>query len=436
MIDLNRVCRAWRNAALVSHPLWSGLILYPGQLPLHSYGGIKEWLSRSGDVPRGLELYERRGEECGDQEWCSGDAEDCHLLRPIVTKLLNSGGPSIDRLVLESKGPECFARMLKCLNDARQDSRHRPWDFIRSLDIRFVGDTCWTWNILTANRHKPMFNGLPPLTSLSLWLPSADNVFRSNPLESGMVHFNIPLNVLGHLDQFVIACNWEGAHILSALQHCRSLEVLEVDLSFEDLTFRARERIMEADLASTGLLLPKLRTLRLRHQNQLNILRYLILPRLDTLDIGFDGNAEMSDLLGDKPRRLKHGLMLRELAHDRSHCEETLTTLRLYGAAFSPGELIDILLDFPSLSHLIIDKVHLNPCQFWTTLQSTLIQSRYNPSARKCLPSLKVLEFLRVRVATPSAPPLLAAMFEFLLDRNRPCRATLSFQTHTVLNEA
>jgi hypothetical protein len=64
-----------------------------------------------------------------------------------------------------------------------------------------------------------------------------------------------------------------------------------------------------------------------------------------------------------------------------------------------------------------------------------LIQSRYNPSARKCLPSLKVLEFLRVRVATPSAPSLLAAMFEFLLDRGRPCRATLSFQTHTVLNE-
>jgi hypothetical protein len=285
-------------------------------LPLHSYGGIKGWLSRSGDVPRKLELYERRGEEYRDQEWCSGDAEDCHLLRPIVTKLLNSSGPSIDRLMLESKGPECFARMLKYLNDARQDSRQRHWDFIRSLDIRFVGDTCWTWNILTADRRKPMFNGLPPLTSLSLWLPSADNVFRSNPLESGMVHFNIPPNVLGHLDQFVIACNWEGAHtgIISALQHCRSLEVLEVDLFFEDLTFRARERIMEADLASAGLLLPKLRTLRLRHKNQLDILRYLILPRLDTLDIGFDGNAEMSDLLGDQPRRLKHGLMLRELA--------------------------------------------------------------------------------------------------------------------------
>jgi hypothetical protein len=56
LVDLQLVCKPWRNAARLKHQLWSSLSLSPSlkNIPQEK---IARWFSRSGSLPKSLQLY-------------------------------------------------------------------------------------------------------------------------------------------------------------------------------------------------------------------------------------------------------------------------------------------------------------------------------------------------------------------------------------------
>ncbi|TEB19176.1 hypothetical protein FA13DRAFT_1802545 [Coprinellus micaceus] len=213
LVNFGLVSKSWRETTLLTHRLWSRIkIGKPRQLSEQSYNSIVTWFGRSGAVPRRLEILE----EDSQRGRCASD--DCHMLNPIVVKLLTRG-PSLDELVLLCKGRHCLRRLVNAISSSEAGSSGRPWDGIRSLQLDFDNDSSWTTRSLNAVQQETAFQSLPRhIGSLSLNFPAMEEAF-DRPPSAAFISLCVPSELLEGLTYLEITCDWEGGHVLSVKRY-------------------------------------------------------------------------------------------------------------------------------------------------------------------------------------------------------------------------
>jgi hypothetical protein len=176
---------------------------------------------------------------------------------------------------------------------------------------------------------------------------------------------------------------------LGVLKFCDNLEVLTLDLGYED-TVRLRDTEIEL-AANSGLLLPKVRTLNLETVTRCGVhfLQYLKTPKLEDLTIKFNLYWGFG---WNNPPPIEYAII--PFVTRQSKCEATLRRLQLDGlnSDGSSEQVSDILLSLPHLTHLTLG--YVSPVRrvakgFFDTLLNKASSQRM-----LCLPQLEVLKLL------------------------------------------
>ncbi|KAJ3517892.1 hypothetical protein NMY22_g13863 [Coprinellus aureogranulatus] len=343
VVNIGLVCRRWREAALLTHRLWSKVVLKnPRELSEGSYARIVTWFNRSGATYRRLWITEA----CG--RGACAPPNDCHLLNSMVVKLLTQG-PGIDKLCLGCKERRCFRRLLKAISQVTStDMEPQPWNAIRALKLAFDDASTWMTGDPPPQLQETTFCSLPSsITYLSLWLPSAYEAHEHFRTVAEFMGLEMPAPLLKGLTRLKISCDWKGGPIYPIKNLLRRRGIIP----------------------SSGISLRKLRILAFRNLVDLEALTYLVTPALGEMDIDLERSSD--HIMDDKEI---YGHFRRFL--DRSKCRKTLHTLHLRRAAFSPDGLAAIVLEFTSLNCLTLDRAELRWFQFWQILADKLWASR------------------------------------------------------------
>jgi hypothetical protein len=195
LVNLELVYTKWREAALLSHQLWSRVdIHHPSSLEKHVYPKVAKWLGRSGCVPRILNVSEDASRPCKE------GSRHCVFENATVLKLLTVG-PSIGELNLyDLKGRACFQNLKRLMGAPLEEGPYRrPWDCIRSLWLNFDNGMRWTSRDAQVSHQETVFSDLPPsLEVLKLTLSGANEAFEE-PSTANLINFNIPSHTLERL---------------------------------------------------------------------------------------------------------------------------------------------------------------------------------------------------------------------------------------------
>ncbi|RXW23645.1 hypothetical protein EST38_g2205 [Candolleomyces aberdarensis] len=369
LMDLQLVCKTWRNAARLKHRLWSGLFIgLDGFPPVEK---IVEWLSRSAGVPRSLRVDLRECEDCEEQD------SPCRAHNSALAALLANGG-SLHHLSLVCRDPQCFQILLDSLEAVDGPLTNRPWDSLRSLTCTFLHE--WTES---PDPSKSIFMSLPPnITSFELRLPEKYSAF-SHESESAAIPLNIPPRFLEQLTSFSLSSDWEGLKWLECtLPFCTNVENLSIDFDYSWWQYEGSRNDVQQRLGS-GFLLPKVRTLSLQNvfSPSLDILSFLKTPHLVDLDISAGDNGEDMDCeLTD--------LVLQFIK--RSNCEASFRCFRLRNTRLDAEQLADTLRGLPFLTHLTLEDVAVVESNYRDVFG--LLKEDVQPS----LQHLEVLELLNL----------------------------------------
>ncbi|KAJ2914701.1 hypothetical protein MD484_g5692, partial [Candolleomyces efflorescens] len=322
-----RVCKPWREAALATRWLWSGVIVDTDQMS-YAFDKIVSWFQRSGDSAKRLHVVTKNVDEW--DVFCGEMGSECKLGSAVLAKFLTDG-PVLDHLCVVCKDIDCYRNLVDALYfySALFKPRFRPWDRLRSLDLRFTySDQVW----------EPILKYIPSsVTSLGIQFLSVGATLEDESLEA-----SLPQDTLQHLTsvQLVGPLAWR-VQALRLLQSCENAETVSF-LILSNSSF---------DSDDPGLLplqpIPHLELHTLKLALPSNALIHAIssfkTPYLVTLDI----------------RPYSHASGVAEavlaLVH-RSNCQSTLRHLRLRNSdpSFTEGQLTCLLSGLPFITHLTL----------------------------------------------------------------------------------
>ncbi|KAJ2924623.1 hypothetical protein H1R20_g12479, partial [Candolleomyces eurysporus] len=336
LLDLCLVCKTWRDAAVLTHRLWSRVSTVEYPMPFKK---ITDWLSRSGSIPRSFEVIADGRNDCTDV------LSACKYTTVALAKMLTDG-PNLDHLSLDYSGPQYFRNLVEALHLSKgfSESRTRPWDTVRSLSLKFR--TFWNE---PPNPSASSFLHIPSsVTSFHLHLPplGAEGIPRS----MATTPLHLPPDLLQRLTSLTIHCDWDGLQVSTALMHCQNVE--ELTLSFDGLVqFTDLNNPSSGSFSRSEIVLPKLRTLRFRSlsPHNLDVFSFLTAPVLNALDIHFS--------IEDAEDRLDSGQFdftqnIHEFIKKRSKCEDTFRSLSIRSAYSTAWELIQLVEGLPSITNL------------------------------------------------------------------------------------
>ncbi|KAJ2928073.1 hypothetical protein H1R20_g9006, partial [Candolleomyces eurysporus] len=371
LVDLQLVCKTWRDAARLEHRLWSGIKIYcPDET--FSVEKIEEWLDRSGSVPRSLKICLSGHDDCEEQY------SECRMHNPALAALLVKGGPLYE-LSLSYEDTQCFRVLLDSLKTVDAPPTNHPWDSLKSLACTFGGR--WTES---PDPSKSIFTSLPSnVTSFKLHLPYKILAFPDE-FDSAATPLNIPQRFLEQLTSFSLVSDWEGLKWLECtLPFCTNVEELSFDFNFDRWTCDRSENGVQQRFRS-GFLLPKVRTLSLQkvYSSSLDILSFLKTPQLVDLEIKSNGPQDMNDC--------EFAELVLEFI-ERSNCKASMRRLSLCWVQLDAEQLADTLRDLPFLTHLTLDGIVL-PLENKDGNTFDILSTDFPPS----LPQLEVLELLNL----------------------------------------
>ncbi|RXW15824.1 hypothetical protein EST38_g10025 [Candolleomyces aberdarensis] len=242
------------------------------------------------------------------------------------------------------------------------------------------------------------------MTSFELHLPSKYSAAFENRDDSTNVPLPLPQNLLERLSTFTLRCDWDGTRWLeAALGHCVNVETLTVDFIREFWWEYRSERLL-----NSGLLLPKLRTLRLQNvvADTIDVLQVLKAPQLVELDIDFDTDEQHYDWELSKP-------LLSFI--ERSKCDTTLRLFHLRYACIRTQDLSATLCGLPFLTHLTLEGISTE-----TSFIEASVQREHGLGP--LLPNLETLDFLQLQPDFVPYPLLkfLKARREYHLENGKP----------------
>ncbi|KAF6745472.1 hypothetical protein DFP72DRAFT_49140 [Ephemerocybe angulata] len=310
LIDLCCVCSTWYEAALHAHGLWANIKLAP--LPegkQYIYNNLISWLTRSGDLKRGLEYRSNVWEDCDPEDENDYGTEEgfcpCHsggrcmwIEDPLVASLLTEGPLLLHRVSFRNMYPRCIGNAMQSFQVAKSGSPStRPWNQIQELELNMHTD-CWQggWE---SSCQLP-FRLIPPsVTSLLVCLPCYRHAFDSE-MECQQAKIDIAPALFGQLTSLVLVCEWGTLHIASMLHHCRNLETLHLEFGLVGIC--KQEFLHELDDSDPmirrvqvegGIQLPKLHTLRMYdgYESPILFLQWIKAPALRFLDLETTGSV-------------------------------------------------------------------------------------------------------------------------------------------------
>ncbi|KAJ2915053.1 hypothetical protein MD484_g5372, partial [Candolleomyces efflorescens] len=380
LISLILVCSAWHDAAISLPRLWTHVEVcsVPYRLQLD---GASRRLDRCRGIPdKTLTIY---GDyRCMTSNNCAKEA--CVFSDPGLARLLTDG-PLFDKLVLCCKGTQCLKALMAGMDSIKTETRPRPWDSMKSLDLYVTH----RWD--ETDPSKSLFRHVPPVTSFLLHLP--DTKFLSDDpseLDHALLHLEPLERTLANLTTFTLVCNWDGTMILEVLQMCcHNLEDLTLDFQSWMLPYRDAPSL--AQISQDELLFPKLRVLRIRHSSgdSVDIVQFFRTPVLAELDVSLaDFDLDVSNFIRMRgaPKEF-HTVILSLL--DRSRCHRSLRKFRLHSVDMTKEEhqLEKTLVNLPYLTHLILDNVNFDPYD---------LDEDFHEQRETFIPHLEVLELLHL----------------------------------------
>ncbi|RXW15785.1 hypothetical protein EST38_g10069 [Candolleomyces aberdarensis] len=264
--------------------------------------------------------------------------------------------------------------------------RPRPWDTVKSLKLSFPRE----WNE-PASPSESIFLHIPSsVTTFHLLLPDYSDV-STHP------NLTISENILTNLTTFTLDCNWSGTKMWKVLQLCKNVETLTLDYGFSEISYHEDGPYL-LEVCNTGLLLPKVHTLRLHHMrpNVLDFIHLLKTPMLVELDISFSNFARSPTHYVDLADALDNFcISLVALVTGI----RTLRKLRIHAVKMSKYQ---IRLIFTTISHLT--QLTLDNVWFDGSVIDDLSYDMVNETLRIPLPSLRVFELLSLPVDFPLQP--------------------------------
>ncbi|KAJ2934715.1 hypothetical protein H1R20_g2367, partial [Candolleomyces eurysporus] len=266
------------------------------------------------------------------------------------------------------------------------------------------------------------------MTSFELRLPSKYSAAFEDRDDSTFAPLPLPQNLLERLSTFTLRCDWDGTRWLeTALGHCINVETLTVDFLGEFWWYHRTEPLLDS-----GLVLPKLRTLRLQNvvADTVDVLRVLKAPQLVELDIDFNTDDQHYDWELSKP-------VLSFI--ERSKCYTTLRLFHLRYACIRTQDLSATLRGFPFLTHLTLEGILME-----TSFIEAYVQREHG--LRPHLPNLGTLDLLQLRPDFFPLPLLkfLKAHRPYHLENGKPVftnpqhtfkQLTVTYQTTTKKNQ-
>ncbi|KAJ3524069.1 hypothetical protein NMY22_g11166 [Coprinellus aureogranulatus] len=382
------VCATWRHVALATTRVWSHLELSArkyfrgrGPVPLN-FSKIGVWLSRAHNLPKTLKI-QKAGPAFVP---CSALGDYCPLTDPRIHDFLTTG-PIIDRLSVE-----CDLGCVHNLVDSMKLPRlavmqgDRPWDNIKELGIRMVR---WTEEVDVETANSSVIPGeLPHIPSLSLQLPPYEP-HRVAPLIK-----QEPTSFSMHLTSISVTCNWPPFQVVEIFAACRNLTRLSLDLQHKPVEHQVEVsqpvRMHKVQSFCTQQLFSS------AAPGAVPILRYLSMPVLTTLEIGFKCDSGVSynhygmdEWARDLPDLPSFGKDLLNFV-ERSQCQTTLRRLRMQSFSIASRGL-SFLHTLNSLTHLTMDEMDFD---------SAILTDDRDPQV--LLPNLEELALLRL----PSFFPL------------------------------
>ncbi|KAJ2926626.1 hypothetical protein H1R20_g10464, partial [Candolleomyces eurysporus] len=388
LINLCLVCRAWRNAALATPRLWNHLVLDGLPTSLRSEV-VSHWFSRSGVAPNTLQVF-------GDShEGCQGP-EGCEFSNVGLAKLLTDG-PQLSHLVFSCTSSQCLRNFIDLMK-TMETGKPRPWDTLKSLKLSFSHE----WNE-PASPSESIFLHIPSsVTTFHLFVPYYSDV-STHP---DVLNLPIPENTLTNLTTFTLGCDWSGTKMWKVLQLCKNVETLTLDYGFSEISYHDDEPYF-LEVCDTGLLLPKVHTLRLNHMrpNVVDFIHILETPMLVELDISFSNFARSPAHYVDLADALDNFCLALVAFIGRTR---TLRKLRIYAVKMSKPQIRWIFTSLPHLTHLTLDNVW-----FDASILDDLSSEMVELTLRTPLPSLQVFELLSLPVDFP-----LQSLKRFIEDRH------------------
>ncbi|KAJ2937011.1 hypothetical protein H1R20_g80, partial [Candolleomyces eurysporus] len=340
LTNLRLVCKKWRDAAEITHRLWSGLAIDVEDESL-SFEKIAAWYSRSGDVRRSLVVF---------PSWHSmRDMDSCQLPHPVLCRLLTEG-PVIDNLTISCTAVACLERFAQVFHS--DEGATLPWHAIRSCTISFETEY-WTRSTST-----PEGTTIFPPSLSSLTFTSQRN--PANWGEDENVLSFIQPTVLQHLTYLNLQCLWRQSllSILSALQDCNKVETLVVAGGHEDT--RATHTV-ETSLPQ-GICLPQVKTLRIGGTCAFSIslmLKTLQTPNAVNLDIDL-GSTRCCTLplrnVNTAASADREIVWWSRISANLAAFKR-LRHLRIRSTEMNSSTLTKCLKNFPSLTHITLENI-------------------------------------------------------------------------------
>lgn len=393
VVDLCRVCRSWRNAAIGTPQLWSRLKLSETDLDGCDINKISRWFARSGSVARSLELEDLR---CDIDHLVETDG--CGPL--ISSKLVEllTRGPLLHELFLNMIDPICLRNIAKGMKDTELEGPvARPWNSLQQLRIGIP--------FLFRSRMPP------PLSVLLLDLPSVPSFHMLGFWDAMPAYYwRYPTTntTIENLTQLIT----EDLPIASALK------LLALSSNVQDLTMTC-ERFgdsLSTTIIRQPILLQQLRALRLKCWScklTTSILSLLRTPSLadfrytfsspndeDEEEYSSDSSNSQSDDWDDDSDFVDPSTYLfRETVPDCQlhlidgltsffrQSEASLRILHVGGLDLPSGGLERLLVALPSLAHLALDCI---------SVDNSPLRSAYDLALGNCPDLLPHLESLRV----------------------------------------
>ncbi|TEB29884.1 hypothetical protein FA13DRAFT_1734239 [Coprinellus micaceus] len=359
VVDLCRVSKRWRDAAIGTPRLWRSIILLP--LRDGSYldiGKISTWMGRSENIARHLEFRELN--RC--HHW-QGEGGPCLLLDQWLLGKLLSEGPLLDSLHLNGVYPECLQELAKHVK-GQHIHVARAWDSLKDLTLSLA---CRRATSLTLD-----LSNLPLARSFHLrqyqGYPISLEPAQSSPANDAFLLNLTSLNIRGTAIPSVFAL----------LRSCTGLRDLTVDPHRAGSEFPRDQQ---------PCLLPDLRTLRLERwtYEQVESLPTLLrTPGLIDLHIRFAPRKNRSE---DDRTEDRCG-MVAAFTSFVERSEATVQRLHIEGLSISSRGMQRMLINAPSVVNLTIYEVE--------GLDATHFLPSTNPASEDCPLLLPRLTSLRV----------------------------------------
>ncbi|RXW23080.1 hypothetical protein EST38_g2769 [Candolleomyces aberdarensis] len=326
--NLRLVCKKWRDVADLTHQLWSGLEVNVSDRGM-SYEKLSSWLNKAGDLRRTLAVR-------GDSHILG---QVCVPVHPALCRILTQG-PTVDTLKISCPCAVCFERFTQEIQSrAAQEEIPSRWHSITSLILSFEHDRL-------PERTPPIF----PSSLKSLALTLRDR-FLEPWRPDGMIMGFIHPAVFEQLIDFSYSSRGSSLRsILPGVRHCVNAEVLTILGGHE-------HPLLRQGYDEETIHLPKLKTLRLGGSCPSIIplaLNTIQAPNLVHLDVDL-GHGEYNCRAGDD-LVLPSTIPPANLA-----CRASLKQLRIRSAVVPyPDVVLRIVMNLPSLVHLILDDTTVN----------------------------------------------------------------------------